>query len=506
MNELVAKRTLNGKVFDLGNGQRQHDFHVEPIHYDAGKQALEEIDASLEDGGDFLVSRATPYSLTIAKSVKALEAPFLFGFDGISLGFIPRGLRLDNQEVVFQDASGSADFEGKFGGAYGQYGDLLVQPSNSGVGKVIKILGLPAIPNGVQHLEAGFELVAPEGFELWYQDSANQPAVDVIRAQLKTLDAQRLVLEKERKDYVGARAIHKQQKELENQLHDAMLSKWDKLTDTAFTGKWQIRVNGKKIYGRALQVWDSKAGRQRLEAQLRLRNGKFYLAKLIPVSFLRGAAFPVFTDATTSYYAGAGDGYILNQDSTWAAARGAVSGDNAFATTGANGLNAQTASFVTPRYDVYRTFIPTDTSAIDDAASITACDVKVYVKSKLADEAISIHAVETSQASTATLDVADFDALSFTDGGSQAMTGMSVNTYTTIPLNATGLTWISKTGTSKIGLITSQDQSNTSPGAATKENGIIADASEATGTSTDPYLSITVLDSVAASRRSVITT
>lgn len=458
MKEIVNKRTLTSKSFDLGGGKKQYDFFLKHVHFeDNGK--MEEIDTTLVDVGNGFRTQKTKYGLSIDKQL-ALKSPFEWGLEGLVFGLFPRGLRWGDKTVVFQDtADVPATIEGNdvvYINGLGQGHDLILRPDRTGLKKIVRINEPLDIKEGNEYLEVGFEIVVPEGAEIWYQDSANEPAVQLIRNELFVLDQERLRLEKVEKKYAEARAIHQQQLAKESQLHDAMLSLWDKSTDKRFLGEFQIRL-GEKMYGRPVCVWDSVGKTKKVDVELRNRNGKLYLTKLIPVSFLQSAHYPIYTDTVTDYVAGSGDGNIEATDATWATVRGATTGS---ASSAGNPITVEAST----GYIINRVFIPVDTSGIADTDNVDSCVLDAYWQATGSDgDTTSVHLVQTSQASTSTLADADYDNLTFTSGGSETLSGLAESARDTITFNATGLTWISKTGFTKIGLVNSRDFNNSAP-------------------------------------------
>lgn len=233
---------------------------------------------------------------------------------------------------------------------------------------------------------------------------------------------------------------------------------------------------------------------------------------------------------TLSPFSGAGDGRILSQVSyiepvqfdgcpgdAWVDAHEAVTGNGVDSTsvvayayaTGdnfrdINGLLNCTAA-------IYRSFIPFDTSPIPADASVSAATLNIYVTLKLdqVDDGVDYATVvQTSQATHTTLANADFDqcgAIStptegIDTGERKDITSISTSAYLTFTLNSTGRSWITKAGQSSscsatngitcLGVREGHDSSNT--GIYTgPTNYITFSTSEQTGTSQDPYLSVT---------------
>jgi len=200
-------------------------------------------------------------------------------------------------------------------------------------------------------------------------------------------------------------------------------------------------------------------------------------------------SFIGFMGTVTDYYAGAGDGVCYREAvESWATARAAASSSYVYVTD----ASAQfIQSWVSGGYNpIRRAFFPTDTSGLDDTATISAADLKLYGTGSINNtDGVTGYLVATTQASNTTLTTADYDQIGGTSGGTFTYSGWNTAGYNTIALNATGLTWISKTSYTKIGARDGLDFNDTGP--ATGNNSLSCYFSEQTGTSNDPYLSIT---------------
>ena len=486
MKETISKRTLTSRAFQKENGKRVFRFHSDHINYEKDG-VLEVIDKSFIEVEGKVTTKATGFDLQIEKENKEGESPFSFGVKANSYGLFPRGLRWDNKEVVFQDSKKVSvkrnDFSAEYKGAFGD-SDLIFETINTGVRKIVKINKPLSIPDGVEFLEVGFEILIDDDHDFCFQDKNNEPEVNKILAKLSKLDPKRLVLEKEGK-YKEARELYKQQQELENDLQIAMVSKWDKDSDVRFSGVFQIRKGETIIYGRVPYVWGSDGKSQSIEVELRKRNGKLYFTKLLPVEFLKEAIFPVQTDATTSYYVGTGCGDIYTFNASFATGRSASSGD---------------ATSVNPAFDLYasctksganylnrRAFYPIDTSGIADSDLIDSATLKLYGYGKTNANTTDHDIIQTTQASTSTLVVGDFDQVGSTVSASKAISTISVSAYNDFALDATGVGWISKTGFTKLGARNSRDTDNSAP---TGSNEFNCKPPSTAGTAQDPYLEV----------------
>lgn len=149
-----------------------------------------------------------------------------------------------------------------------------------------------------------------------------------------------------------------------------------------------------------------------------------------------------------------------------------------------------------------RSFLGFDTSSIPDSAVITGATLHIYpktVRDPFDDGYDWINVYQGSQASTTVLANSDIshcgDATTSPTKGSsdKGLTGLSTNAYSTFTINSTGLGWISKTSPTKLCLREGHDAENyeiTGEWGDWNNSGVIYAASEAAGTSTDPYLTV----------------
>jgi len=227
-------------------------------------------------------------------------------------------------------------------------------------------------------------------------------------------------------------------------------------------------------------------------------------AKQSPLSLLFGRVAHAVT-----LYAGAGDGYLSNVNSTWAGARDATSATITSSTDNTAQTGVGFTSSKSSTYSVIRAFLPFVTSSIPASAVITGASLNVYVTSKQDDDNDGIDymtVVQTSQATHTTLVAADFDNIGTTEGISSGqrkdITSVSTSAYLSFTLNSTGIGWIAQNGTSSncsatagitcLGIREGHDNTNASTvGAGTW---VVFYTSEQGGTATDPYLSVIYTD------------
>ncbi len=205
--------------------------------------------------------------------------------------------------------------------------------------------------------------------------------------------------------------------------------------------------------------------------------------------------------AQTSYYAGAGDGGTVSPYSgVWNTSHNATAGVEASPTT--DNTRPRTGIDASSNYYIHRSFFPIDTSAIPDNAVISSSTLYVYVytinNSDNDGDDFEV-LVQTTQADPTTIVFEDFDQCgaihSATEGSARYdITNATNNAYNGFVLNATGLGWIKKTTAdpyTKLGMREGHDIIDSAyVGAGATSNTLFIYTSEQTGTSQDPYLSV----------------
>lgn len=198
--------------------------------------------------------------------------------------------------------------------------------------------------------------------------------------------------------------------------------------------------------------------------------------------------------AVLDFYSDNGDGYVNNSNATFSTCRTAGTGNGSgYTDTSIDASIVARSILFGGTYYSSRGFFPFDTSAIGSGSTVTAATLNQYIEVSAVynTNSDSLCVVQTSQASTSSLANSDFGSVTFTDGGSKTLASFSVaNQYWTWTLNATGLTWINTTGFSKLGIISLGELNNTTPTGLNQLGGPWY-FSNNTGTSKDPYLSVT---------------
>ena len=195
-------------------------------------------------------------------------------------------------------------------------------------------------------------------------------------------------------------------------------------------------------------------------------------------------------DTTGDLFSSAGDGYTENANATYATCHDAASG-SAVAYTGASDILCQNDQDPAATYRIRRAYIPFLTSSIGSGATITAATLSLFGTTNM-DASIddTIRVIQTSQASTSILEVGDFSLVGTTGGGDLGLiSAMLTAAYNNVDLNATGLTWISTTASTLLGIRMLKDINSTSP--ANLRSYAQFRASEQAGTTNDPKLVVT---------------
>jgi len=242
------------------------------------------------------------------------------------------------------------------------------------------------------------------------------------------------------------------------------------------------------------------------------------ITKIVPAEFLAISIGDVFSDTTTSYYAGSGDGgagFERPTSGTWSYVHDTAT--SAFANNtgtylqngGSDGCGVGTGFWSS--LGITRSFFPFDTSSIDDGATITSASLFLYITAHYNTGGITakdyFSVVETNQASTSSISTGDYDECgkSTANGWSSAMstdiiklssditaTSLTDSTYKEFVLNSTGIAAVSKTGYTKLGVRNGYDLENVSQSTSTNTFTFFhTNTSEQTGSANDPYLSVT---------------
>lgn len=464
--EIVARRQLNSKTFDLGGGLRRLDAHVGHIHYEDGQGALQDCDYALVDRGSYWELAKASYRLRIAK---AFGAPALLQFTNRYKG-ASHSITYEPHSLWWVNAANPSQRQ-QFRAAQAVTGAY--DPTTQ------TIRWTNAFGAGVD-----FEVVVQRsGFKKQIVARAAPPAAPYGNAWLVFVskwDAQNLTVRSDAgQDWDGLGYLEADEFTVEENA--------DRRRRSFIRSAWAI---------------DGLDRRVQLRVMFERRGGALWQGKIIPDALLRQAVYPVYADTTTSYYAGAGDGRVTSggASTTWDTAHDATDGASASATA-TTCFSGAFCNDVTGYREIYRAFFPTDTSGLPDNAIISAATLNLYVtvnSNQDNDGDDWMNVVQTSQASSSTLAVGDFDQCGAVNNPTEGATridlgSVSTSAYTAWTLDATGRGWISKTGFTLLGMREGHDAIDSpidGSGGAT-QNRLTFSTSEETGTSQDPYLSVT---------------
>lgn len=263
-----------------------------------------------------------------------------------------------------------------------------------------------------------------------------------------------------------------------------------KTGDIEFKGQMlSINKGDKNVYFTKALLWDGESNEYDVDIKIRKSNGKITLVKCIPKEFLDVAVYPIRTDHPTDYTGNAADGFVTHStSSSWSTCRNAADG-TAVSKARSDQEWVRTEYVSSTTYYCSRLFYAFDTSAIPDGDTVTNAVLNLYTEYKYNGDNDGYDysvVVESTQASSTDLTTADYDACGSTKGSDQKDTDdIAADSWEPYTLNATGLSWISKTGYTKLCLRHGHDLDNVTPeGRATHEFAPYESAY-------DPYLSVT---------------
>lgn len=463
MIELTQKRTYTQKHFDKGDGTFVTQAHGGHIHYKDGGGAFQNSDISFVDMGTYWEMTKHNYHLKVLKN---FAAPTLIEYKNVweganhTITYDPVQIAWVNNPdlsdmVVFRTQQAVTgvlnDKVIKYTGAFGAGIDFEITLHRSGFKKEIVIQSLAS-------------LEAPP--------TANHKLVAFFK-------------------YGGTNM------NIKNRTNSAM---WDKQGYMESEDGFDIQEADpiKKSLIKPAYIIDSAGGAPKvtpIKVFWKLHNGNMYQAKILPKAFLQSAVYPVRADTVTNYFAGSGDGYTRpDGNATWATVRDAttgVAGGSDF--TSANGYTHY-CSLEGGLFYVSRTFFPVDTSGLDDAATISAARLAVKALGGATNNDNDAQAytavVQATCAVPATPAIEDFDQTGTTKGSADFLNSdlPATEAYMFYTFNATGLTWVNKTGTTQLAIREGHDIENL---AVDFRNSMSCRAQETASDTSDPYLEVT---------------
>lgn len=246
-------------------------------------------------------------------------------------------------------------------------------------------------------------------------------------------------------------------------------------------------------YFRAPVAYDANGNVTPIEIRYERTETGVRLTKLLPLSWLEGATYPVRTDTVVTYYSGAADGHVYKENvSNWNTIHDATSGTK----VGGETMRVQTAKNGSGNYFINRVAIPFNTSGLPDNAVISSATLRFYVTgvgNTDNDGNDFVRVVQTTTNSATDLVDEDYDQIGAIDNPTAGATDKDISTISneanlSFSLNATGMSWIDKSGWTKLGLREGHDAVDAAPD---YENGVTVYTSSYTDPARQPRLEIT---------------
>ena len=173
---------------------------------------------------------------------------------------------------------------------------------------------------------------------------------------------------------------------------------------------------------------------------------------------------------------------------TWIAAHDAATGDFASATETGDFVGDRT--FNATDFNIARLLVLFTTSTIGtDTITSATFSLANTASAKTDTDASSMHVVASTPSTNSDVVVADFDQFGTTSFGSKTILSWTDTdtTYNDITLNATGIAAIATAGTTKFGVRSGMDMTNTTP-TIPGGNRVFVYFADQAGTATDPKL------------------
>lgn len=260
---------------------------------------------------------------------------------------------------------------------------------------------------------------------------------------------------------------------------------------TSFSKKYyKGEVNGKKKF--IYKIYDGEAFYKDEKAD------KWFYVENATTSintFELATDFEGMFGATTSTYSSAGDGFVYrNSDSSWDTAHDETVGagadytaDYALARSDKEGTS----------YPIYRAVVQFQTNIIPANEGVVSSTVYLFVHDPNDGDNDAYgytNLVSANPASDTELVIADYDLIGSVDGATQGAvaidnTNLVDEAYNAYLLNASGRSWISKTGYTSLGVREGHDLEDVAPDAATY-NGVGFRTSERADVNQRPYIEI----------------
>lgn len=269
-------------------------------------------------------------------------------------------------------------------------------------------------------------------------------------------------------------------------------------SDETFSEPFGVSVN--EFRGISIptpHIWDSRTKQWDVQMTGKLASSIFTGAKNIDCSFFEGATYPVYSDASATFFPDPNvettsfDGYVGNTNVAYATGQAAASGtfnsDN-----GANDILVQHINGGSD-FTIVRAITLFDTSSLGASASISAATLSLYgFAANCGIENDAVRITVSAPASNTAIANGDYDKTKFTSTAQASdlnCSSITLSAYNDFVLNATGLSNIAKTGVTKFGVRSVDDINVSSPLGIV--NTMQFAAAETAGTTSDPKLVVT---------------
>lgn len=232
------------------------------------------------------------------------------------------------------------------------------------------------------------------------------------------------------------------------------------------------------------QIWDSNVtGKVRniqpITVNITPQTANSYtLTKILPATFFATATYPVYTDTTTTFFpdpnveVSSVDGYASsfegNPGASWATMKGRSGDDSRDTGANENKPDIDSGTGVNAYNEIGRMIFLFDTSSITSANSVSAATMSVSGGGASNDNySQSVNVVESAPASNTAIVNADYGTFPGSSGSMTTLssavtvTAWNIATYNDFALNGTGISKVSVTGVTKLGLAFSADYTNT---------------------------------------------
>lgn len=237
------------------------------------------------------------------------------------------------------------------------------------------------------------------------------------------------------------------------------------------------------VHTRKLREDPKEALRQALENTIKVKVEKFDDKRIVKGKI---------GNTTTTIYP-AYDAYLgrENNSQTWTQMRDDTVSEYQGQYTNTTGTYAGFVNYKSGSFrSIERAFWTFDTSSIPDSDTVSSASInlKTYTLTGANPDSCTYHIVSVSPASKTSVASGDYDSFGTTSWGSVALSTISSSsTYYSWTLDSNGIANISKTGNDCFGMRMNRDIDNSEPTGVNRRSFYY---SSATGTTSDPYLTV----------------